>query len=386
VHRIVLFHENHEPQGTGEDAPPIWTFDRAQHGLIGALDGMGGAGGEMIRLPDGTEHTGAWTASRRSRDVVRTVFGRMIQQARTQSPPDGPDDVYDYDQMNGAPDPRAPFDFTTEVREAIKEDLTGFAAQVQGGGSGRLRSPMIKTLPTTLAVAWYDLSDHEYTAVWAGDSRVYCLHPALGLQQVTKDDLKTNADALENLEKDAPMSNCVSASADFVLHERKLQLPPRCVLLAATDGCFGYVRTPLHFEYLLLSSMQRARDWQDWEERLGAEIIQITADDSTLSAAVIGWPDFPACRAGYAGRFEWCAQRIRAYDSQFASIDELERNLSKAKEELAATRRQQWEEYRQTYEMPGVAPTRDVPDRLGGDPSGKPRQARETTRDDGEKS
>ena len=215
MHQILVFHENHEPQGSGEDAPPIWIHG-PDSGLVGALDGLGGAGGELIKLPDGTERTGAWVASRRTQEVVRAVYMKMIQERRSQSPADASDEVYDYDQMNGTTPIRRPFDFTAKVREAIKADLTEFAAQTRAGGSGLLRSKMIKTLPTTLAVAWYDLSEHEYTAVWAGDSRVYCLHPELGLQQATTDDLKTNADAMENLIADALMSNCVSASADFV--------------------------------------------------------------------------------------------------------------------------------------------------------------------------
>lgn len=385
MHQILVFHENHEPQGSGEDAPPIWIHG-PDSGLVGALDGLGGAGGELIKLPDGTERTGAWVASRRTQEVVRAVYMKMIQERRSQSPADASDEVYDYDQMNGTTPIRRPFDFTAKVREAIKADLTEFAAQTRAGGSGLLRSKMIKTLPTTLAVAWYDLSEHEYTAVWAGDSRVYCLHPELGLQQATTDDLKTNADAMENLIADALMSNCVSASANFVLHERRLQLPPRCVVLAATDGCFGYVRTPLHFEYLLLSTMQQARGWHEWNESLAAEIVQITGDDSTLSATVIGWPDFASCRDAYASRFDWCAQRVHAYDAQLAKADEMERELGKAREELAITRRQLWEEYRKTYERPGDAPTRHVPAQHSAHASAEPQPAREHLGDDGEKS
>jgi serine/threonine protein phosphatase PrpC len=391
VHQILVTHENHEPKGSGEDAPPIW-IHRPDGGLVGALDGMGGAGGELIKPPDeDTERTGAWVASRRAQAVVRAVYIKMIEQTRSRPSASASDDVYDHDQMNGLPAIRHRFDFTAEVREAIKADLAEVAAQTHAGGSGRLRSKMIKTLPTTLAVAWYDLSEHEYTAVWAGDSRVYCLHPEpdVGLQQATTDDLKTNADAMENLIADALMSNCVSASADFVLHERRLQLPPRCVLLAATDGCFGYVRTPLHFEHLLLSTMQQARGWHEWQEKLTAGIVQITGDDSTLSAAVIGWPDFAACQDAYASRFDWCAKRVQAYDARLAKVDEMERALGQAREELATTRRQLWEEYRKTYERLGDAPTRHVPAQLGepgGNQPAKPRPAREQPGDDGEKS
>jgi serine/threonine protein phosphatase PrpC len=388
VYRIVVEHENHEPAGSGEDASPIWMFCEPDKGLVGALDGLGGAGGELIRLPDGDERTSAWAASRRTREVVRRVYSDMIQRTRSQWSASVSAGVYDYDQENGMPGPgmRGPFDFAVNLQKAIKADLAEFAARTHAGGSGLLRSKMIKTLPTTLALGWYDLKEYEYSAIWAGDSRVYCLQPELGLQQATTDDLKTPADAMENLTADGLMSNCVSASADFFVHERRLPLPPRCVLLAATDGCFGYVRTPLHFEYLLLASMRQARSWEEWQERLTAEIVQITADDATLSAAVIGWPDFAVCRDGYAPRYAWCAERVNAYNSQLAKVDEMEQELVKTREELAATRRHLWDEYRKTYELLGAAPTHEVPSQLSGYLSAKPRSAGERTGDDDDKS
>ncbi len=99
-----------------------------------------------------------------------------------------------------------PFDFTAELKHAIGEDLNEYATRLHAGGGSRLKSRLIKTLPTTLAICWYDLSRHEFTAVWAGDSRIYYFHHDIGLQQVTTDDLKSNADALENLTQDSPMA------------------------------------------------------------------------------------------------------------------------------------------------------------------------------------
>ena len=400
VYRITVAYENHKP-GAGEDAPPIWMFNAPDSGLIGAFDGLGGAGGEVIKLPDGSEHPGAWLASRHTMAVVRAVYADMVAQTPPQRPSNAQDEVYDYNQqMDGsaAPAIRRPFDFTARVWEAVRADLAEFAEQTHSASSGLLRSKMIKKLPTTLAVGLYDLGKREYSAIWAGDSRVYCLHPQQGLQQATTDDLKTNADAMENLTADALMSNLVSASADFIFHERRMPLPSRCVLLAATDGCFGYVRTPLHFEYLLLSTMQQASSWQEWEDRLRREIVQITEDDSTLSAAIIGWPDFAACRAEYAPRFDQCAQWIGYYDSRSDKVDELDRDLKQAREDLAAARRELWEGYRPTYERLGSVRTRDFPRQQegesrpqgGGDPAAKtpvaddkPRHAEEHSGDDG---
>jgi serine/threonine protein phosphatase PrpC len=363
LHRLLVEHEHHQP-GLGEDARPIWALRTRANGLIGVFDGLGGAGGEVIRIGE-EERTGAWLASRRVRNVVLTVYAGLIRHLESQHPL-GDSDIYG--QMSEPNELQQPFDFTAELRRAIEQELSEYAIQLNAGGGGRLKSKLIKTLPTTLAVCWYDLSRDEFTAVWAGDSRVYYLNPTIGLQQVTTDDLKSGADALENLIEDSPMSNCVSAGTDFVLHERRVGLQPFSILIAASDGCFGYVQTPLHFEYMLLSTMTEAGDWQDWQDRLQAEIMRVTSDDSTLSAVAIGWPDFASCQKHFAGRFAWCAQRIQAYNEGRNKVERLERDLNQARADLAASTRELWAEYRKTYESLAQVRTRDVPDRGGADP------------------
>lgn len=386
LERIVLNHEHHQPAGTGEDAPPIATFRESPHGLIGVFDGLGGAGGETIKFPDGSEHTGAWVASRRAHDIVLEVYDELIIQTPAPPPAAAGRSGDLYDRKTGLPQIRPQFDFTAELKRALQKGLIKYAAELHAGGSGLLKSRLIKTLPTTMAICAYDLSSHEYMAIWAGDSRVYCLNPDVGLQQVTTDDLKTNADAMQNLTQDAIMSNCVSASADFVLQERRFPLPSACVLIAATDGCFGYVQTPLHFEYMLLSTMREARSFPEWEEHLKGAIIRVTQDDSTLAAVAVGWPDFAALQERFADRFQWCAKHVDALDARRGTVDRLEAELGQAREELTTLTRDTWEEYRRNYELPGLARTRVVPERQGGEPPAKSRAVRQDTGDDGEKS
>lgn len=387
LYGMVVDHEHHEPAGAGEDAPPIWTFPQSANGLnglIGVFDGLGGAGGETVRSADGSERTGAWLASRQARNIVLDVYRQLIGRVRAPQPAGRSGDLYG--QQVELPEFRPPFDFADELRRALQDGLIRYAAEIHAGGSGRLKSKLIKTLPTTMAICVCDLSSQEYKAIWAGDSRVYCLQPDAGLQQVTTDDLKTNADAMQNLTQDAIMSNCLSASADFVLQERRFPLPPNCMLIAATDGCFGYVKTPLHFEYMLLSTMRDAQSFPDWKERLEAAIIQVTSDDSTLSAVAIGWPDFAACRERFAERFQWCARRVQSLDAKRGTVGSLEKELAQAREELTTLTQDLWEEYRRTYEAPARGKTRVVSNGRDGDPQAKPQAAREDTEDDGEES
>ena len=64
------------------------------------------------------------------------------------------------------------------------------------------------------------------------------------------------------------------------------------MLLAATDGFFGYVHTPALFEALLLHTLGRSRDMADWAARLGTAVRDYTADDASLSLVVLGSDDF----------------------------------------------------------------------------------------------
>jgi serine/threonine protein phosphatase PrpC len=323
--------------GLGEDAEPIWTFLSATKGLIGVFDGLGGAGGETVRLPDGAERTGAWLASR----IVREAVGHTYHSLMAELP--------------------STADFAAELKCVIQEMLREQTLRTPTG-DGRLKSRLIKRLPTTMAISWFDLEKCEFTVLWAGDSRVYSLTPDIGLLQTTTDDLKSNADALENLTDDSPISNCVNADVEFVLHERRFKLQPYSILMAASDGCFGYVRTPLHFEHLLLSTMQNAGSWSDWQQQLETRIKQLTGDDATLSAAAFGWPDFASCKNQYAHRHEVCAQLVRIYDDKHDRAERLRDELDQARQDLAATRRSMWQDYRQSYESLTHGPTRDIPE------------------------
>jgi len=315
---------------------------------------------------------------------VLDVYDQLISRMHTAKSPPSSGDLYG--QKIELPEIRPPFDFTVELKRALQEGLTRYAADIGAGGSGRLKSQLIKTLPTTMAICTFDLRNHEYTAIWAGDSRVYCLNPDVGLQQVTTDDLKTNPDALQNLTRDAIMSNCVSASADFVLQERRREMPSPCVLIAATDGCFGYVHTPLHFEHMLLSTMRNARSFPEWQAYLEAAIIQVTGDDSTLAAIAIGWPDFATFRKHFADRFQWCAKRVEALDAKRGQVNRLEKELGQAREEVTTLTQVLWDEYRRPYELLTHDLTRVVTKRQGGDQPAKSGRAREDTGDDGEES
>ena len=80
-----------------------------------------------------------------------------------------------------------------------------------------------------------------------------------GLMQLTTDDLRSGGDAMRNLTDDSVMSNCILGR-----HRVPHQPPPGRALGAvpaagATDGCFAYVHSPMHFEHLLLATLGAPR-------------------------------------------------------------------------------------------------------------------------------
>ena len=64
---------------------------------------------------------------------------------------------------------------------------------------------------------------------------------------------------MANLRQDSVVSNAMSADTDFHVNHRKVELRAPFLVAGATDGCFGYLRSPMHFEHLVLSRQQQKR-------------------------------------------------------------------------------------------------------------------------------
>lgn len=316
--------------GEGEDADPILRVG-PDLGLLGALDGMGGAGGTVYETPDGPR-TGAYIASRLARDVVER---RLMELIEPEWNLDGPATA-------------------VELHRVLKDALVARLAELKAPPSG-LRSKLVRALPTTMAVAALQRTEpgaqtYACDLFWAGDCRVYVLTPGHGITQLTVDDIRSGGDAMFNLGDDSPVSNTVSADTDFHVNHRRVELEAPFILLCATDGCFGYVRSPMHFEHLLLSTQQMATDTDGWREGLCAEITAITGDDAALALLGLG-ADFSGFKQLFTERATELVQRY------VDPLDELDGDLARAEqqlEELRGRRRELtarlWADYKPGYE------------------------------------
>jgi serine/threonine protein phosphatase PrpC len=316
--------------GQGEDSDPIVRHGR-ELGLVAVFDGMGGAGGTVYETVDGPR-TGAYLASRVARDVVEQRMVALL------------DPEWNLDGATAAQD------LQRSVRAALQERLAELKAPASG-----LRSRLLRALPTTMALA--ALQRHEaggdrWTChlLWAGDSRAYVFEPGAGARQLTVDDIRDRGDAMANLREDSVVSNAMSADTEFVVHHRKVELTAPFVVIAATDGCFGYLPSPMHFEHLVLAALRDAPDTDGWSAAVQAAVSAVTGDDAAMATLGVG-ADQDGFRALFAQRTAELERRwITPLDDLDAQLREQERKLAEVRAARRERQAQLWGAYKPGYE------------------------------------
>jgi len=207
--------------------------------------------------------------------------------------------------------------FSQKLKQYLQTAFSLKVAQLDQQRS-KLKSKLIRRLPTTMAGVCFKTLDkqtnsYETQTFWAGDSRVYVLREQ-GLQQISEDNLVENFDALENLQKDSPISNCISADDDFHIFSKKYTFREPIVLITATDGTFGYLPTPAHFEYFLLAMLHHPRvcTMEDWQKYLTIALEMVTGDDMSLSLLALGFgeKDLSLLKYKTIDRFKYLKQNF----------------------------------------------------------------------------
>ncbi|MES4889323.1 serine/threonine protein phosphatase [Streptomyces sp. NPDC096012] len=271
--------------GRGEDAEPFVAYHLgSDQGMLAVFDGSGGAGAAPVwQAGDGQSRTSAWVGARVARLATDVWFHDVAADGEPATP--------------------------ETLREYLRFFL-GYAPQRRSKISGTMR----RQLPTTLAAVHYRLAgtrEHpelELRPLWAGDSRAYVLRSRHGLQVLTRDHTR-ESDALELLRSDPPMTNLVCADREFEIDGRSLKHPLPCVLVAATDGFFGYVHTPADFETLLLRTLHQAGTVEEWADLVRREVQAYTADDASLAVVALGYRGFKDLREQFAARLDELTER-----------------------------------------------------------------------------
>ena len=283
-------------EGCGEDS--FLAVREGSRILMAVFDGCGGSGGRTCAAFGG--HTGAWVASRAASVAARQWFASSLADGGGTGP-----------------------DLEARVNEALQ------ACKSHEPAGQVLLGSLSRAFPTTVAAFHTETDSGFADFYWCGDSRGYLLDKD-GLHQVTADDTAIQ-DAMLNLREDAPMTNVASASSPFEIHEKRLNLEGPSLILAATDGCFGYLPSPMAFERLLLQTLSRSTCMREWRQLLEAEIGEVSGDDYTLAAWPHGFESFRQMKSSFRERLAFLEKHYPTDGSETALFE-------------------QWGEYRKGYE------------------------------------
>lgn len=253
---IEVFKEKIE--GKGEDS--FFYSAIPEKAVFGVYDGCGGSGAR--RYEKLQSRTGAYMASRVISGATKDWF-------------DSPASI-----NNSIPN-----------IEALAEKMQEYLAicKREGETASPIKGKMSKAFPTTAAVIVCTPAKNRISAtcIWAGDSRCYKLDSS-GLMQLTDDDI-SDLDAMENLTADGGLTNVISASSKIKLHKKQIDITSPCLLFAATDGCFGYLTTPMEFEFLLVDTLLRSKSIIEWENNLNSFLQNVAGDDFSLCGCSFGY-------------------------------------------------------------------------------------------------
>lgn len=253
--------------GKGEDS---WcTAFREKEGLLAVFDGCGGAGARTHDCYSGK--TEAYMASRLCAGAFYDAF------------------------LAGETEGQA-------LAATALERLKKYAPLPEEGGFV-MKGSMVRTLPTTAAAALVNETNGGYrvTAIWSGDSRVYLLDDR-GLAQLTMDDTSV-PDPMDNVYEDGVLRNIFCSDRRVEVHCATVEVRPPFAVLAATDGCYGYVSTPMEFEGMVLQSLQGAQTPEQWENAMARLIGSVAGDDHCLCLAAFGYGSFGALKDAFRERF-----------------------------------------------------------------------------------
>lgn len=306
--------------GHGEDAPPLLIIN-GKACAVGVFDGMGGSGASLCESKFGKGYTKAYVASR----IVASSMEIFLQNHL-------PTNDVSVDDMEAV------------IKRILREEKEAFPPKVVSS----LRSKLVRDYPTTIAV----VTLHEYDknmqvdSYWAGDSHCYLWNKD-GFFQISKDDLEENNDPMENLRNDSPISNCVCADREFVIHHKPITLTKEpVVILCASDGCFGYYQTPMHFEYILKSSLQKAKNEEEWKDLLKNEILKVTGDDCSLSLIAMGFPSFDYLKESMKSSVVEGMPKLIQLERDIACAEQL---LEETKAQYEQSVTDEWERYKNGY-------------------------------------
>lgn len=306
-------------EGHGEDSNPLFIV-KDDFCAVGVFDGMGGSGAAICKSEFGDNHTKAYVASR----IILEAISNYMENVK---------DVRDINSDN----------IRTTAQGRLEREKSNYPTKASG-----LRSKLVRDYPTTLAITTALKNEDETYVVnsyWAGDSRNY-LWTQEGFYQISEDDLDTELDPLENLKNDGALSNCICADREFYINNKTIQVSGKFIILSATDGCFNYFTTPMHFQEVLLTGLKHSENVEEWENFCKDGFSAVTGDDVSISLLAIGFDSFIDLKETFK---QSSIVGINEINSAQNEIKHLASKIESAKEELELLIQSKWETYKVSY-------------------------------------
>ena len=178
----------------------------------------------------------------------------------------------------------------------------------------RVSGSLVRSFPCTASVALMTETENclSVVALNCGDSRVYFLAPQTGLVQLTVDDAE--ADPMESLRDSVPMTDQLNGDKRFEVKAQHVALTYPCAIICATDGMFGYLRSPMDFEFLMLSELMQSDSFAQFEQGFQNKVSAVTGDDSTCIMSFYGWGTFENVKKKLKKRFEYLSEVVHGLD------------------------------------------------------------------------
>ena len=207
------------------------------------------------------------------------------------------------------------------MAQHVLSDLKRNCAPMKVSGS------LVKSFPCTasVSIAIPHIDYLALTTLNVGDSRVYFIAPQTGLVQLTVDDSQGDPDPMESLRDSAPLSDMLYDDNPFKIKTRQVSLTYPCAIVTATDGVFGFFRSPMDFEYCLLDAIMRSSSFAQFEESFKNAIVKVTGDDSTCIISFYGWGSFDNLKRKMVKRYEEMRKMAESLDKAMenGSLDDL---------------------------------------------------------------
>ena len=171
-----------------------------------------------------------------------------------------------------------------------------------------------------------------------GDSRLYCLSKNKDnkylLSQLSLDssvDILDGMDSLYGSEKETMMGDSIIHISNnreeilFSIEYRMFKIPKPAVIFACSDGVYYYLDSPMHLEYMILSSLINSKNDEQFRELLSNAINQRKNDDRTLALAYFAnrslfGSDLGNLKGVYKKYYSLIRKKNNEYDTYCASL------------------------------------------------------------------